>query len=128
MPLSLQSQLSWLGYGQKGIAHTPHPLLRGIPRISGGELAYRKGRRGFAPFSYVGPLARLPPPKFQRAGNEKTRVTPTHPALQWNVVVFLARGLNMLVAEHGERPRHALARLGRFDHLVDIAALGCNEG
>src|SRR5579863_7118633 len=46
---------------------------------------------------------------------------------QRDVVVLLPRVLELLVAQHGERAREALARCVRHDHLVDIAALGGDE-
>ncbi len=47
---------------------------------------------------------------------------------QRNIIVLLPRILELLVAQHGQRPRDALARRMRHDHLVDIAALGGDEG
>ena len=47
---------------------------------------------------------------------------------QRNVVVLLPGILEVLVAQHPERPRHAAAGRMRHDHLVDIAALGGDEG
>ena len=49
-------------------------------------------------------------------------------ALQRNVVVLLPGILQVLVAQHPERARHAAAGRMRHDHLVDIAALGGDEG
>jgi ubiquinol-cytochrome c reductase iron-sulfur subunit len=46
---------------------------------------------------------------------------------QRNVVVLLPGVLQLLVAEHVERARDALARGVRLDHIVDIAALGRHE-
>src|SRR6516164_4468238 len=47
--------------------------------------------------------------------------------LQRDVVVLLPRVLELLVAQHLERPGDALARAVRHDHLVDIAAFRRHE-
>ena len=49
-------------------------------------------------------------------------------ASQRNVVVFLPGVLELLVAQHGEGARKALAGRVRHDHLIDIAAFGGDEG
>ena len=46
---------------------------------------------------------------------------------QRNVVVLLPGVLELLVAQHRQHPRQALAGRVRHDHLVDIAALGGDE-
>ena len=44
------------------------------------------------------------------------------------IIVLPPRHLDVLVAQHGERAGDAPPRRVRHDHLVDIAALGGDEG
>src|SRR5271168_1948256 len=62
---------------------------------------------------------------------------PTHPALrfrversslQWQIVVLFRGYLDMLVAQHGEGPRDPAPGRMRHDDVIDIAALGRDEG
>ena len=47
---------------------------------------------------------------------------------QRHVVVFLRRDFHLLVAQHGEGSGDPAARCMRHDHVVDVAALGGDEG
>src|SRR5438132_6042473 len=60
------------------------------------------------------------------------RWAPPSPALrerglQWDIVVFLPRVLELLAAQHGEGAAQALARRRRLDHIVDKTAARCDE-
>src|SRR5665213_174988 len=48
--------------------------------------------------------------------------------LQRQIVVLARRHIHLLALEHGERARDAAARRVRHDDVVDIAALGGDEG
>src|SRR5438094_8023443 len=53
----------------------------------------------------------------------------THPTdSQRQIVVLLRRRFHLLVLQHRQRPRDPLAGRMRHDDVVDVAALGCNEG